>query len=157
MLAANCYDCHADEQMGGLRLDSREALLKGGRSGPALVPGDPDKSLLIQAVRQTSEKLKMPKGGRLKPDEIEALAEWVRAGRVMAHLRADDDARRLRRPPAAASAAPAAACLRHHAGAARVLVVSAAAQGAGARRRRTRRGRRPTSIASCWRGSSKRG
>ena len=64
--------------MACLRLDSREGLLKG-RSGPALVPGDPDKSLLIQAVRQTSEKLKMPKGGRLKPDEIDALAEWVRA------------------------------------------------------------------------------
>jgi len=47
VLAANCYDCHAEEQMGGLRLDSREVLLKGGRSGPALVPGDPDKSLLI--------------------------------------------------------------------------------------------------------------
>src|SRR6185503_7110552 len=38
ILAANCYDCHADERMGGLRLDSRDALLKGGRSGPALVP-----------------------------------------------------------------------------------------------------------------------
>src|SRR5438067_8651236 len=76
ILAANCYDCHTDEQMGGLRLDSRDAVLKGGKSGPAIVPGDPDKSLLIQAVRQTSEKLKMPKGGRLKPDEIDALAEW---------------------------------------------------------------------------------
>jgi hypothetical protein len=54
VLAANCYDCHADEKMGGLRLDSREALLKGGKSGPAIVPGDPEKSLLIQAVRQTS-------------------------------------------------------------------------------------------------------
>jgi mono/diheme cytochrome c family protein len=80
ILAANCYDCHADERMGGLRLDSRDALLKGGRSGPALVPGDPDKSLFIQAVRQTSEKLKMPKGGRLRPDEVDALSEWVRAG-----------------------------------------------------------------------------
>jgi mono/diheme cytochrome c family protein len=80
VLAANCYDCHTDEQMGGLRLDSREAMLKGGRTGPAIVPGDPDKSLLIQAVRQTSATLKMPKGGRLKPDEIDALAEWVRSG-----------------------------------------------------------------------------
>ena len=80
VLAANCYDCHTDEQLGGLRLDSREGLLKGGKSGPAIVPGDADKSLLIQAVRQTGEKLKMPKGGRLKPDEIDALAEWVRAG-----------------------------------------------------------------------------
>src|SRR5438093_1069301 len=81
ILAANCYDCHTDEHMGGLRLDSREALLKGGQSGqPAVVPGDPDKSVLIQAVRQTSEKLKMPKGGRLRPDEIDTLVEWVKAG-----------------------------------------------------------------------------
>src|SRR5437773_4914700 len=82
VLSANCYDCHGDMQMAGLRLDSRDGLLKGGRSGPAVVPGDPDKSLLIQAVRQTSETLKMPKGGRLKPDEIEALSEWVRAGAI---------------------------------------------------------------------------
>src|SRR5712671_6291461 len=47
VLAANCYDCHADEKMGGLRLDSRDGLLKGGNSGPAIVPGDPEKSLLI--------------------------------------------------------------------------------------------------------------
>src|SRR4051794_15479199 len=52
VLAANCYDCHADEKMAGLRVDSRDGLLKGGRSGPAIVPGDPEKSLLIQAVRQ---------------------------------------------------------------------------------------------------------
>jgi len=83
ILAANCYDCHTDERMGGLRLDSREAMLKGGRSGqPAVVPGDPDKSLMIQAVRQTSETLKMPKGGRLRPDEIDTLVEWVKAGAV---------------------------------------------------------------------------
>ena len=55
VLASNCYDCHADQRMGGLRVDSREALLKGGRSGAAIVPGDAEKSLLIQAVRQTNE------------------------------------------------------------------------------------------------------
>ena len=80
VLAANCYDCHTDEKMGGLRLDSREGLLKGGRTGPSIVPGDPDKSLLIQAVRQTREALKMPKGGRLRPAEIDALTEWIQAG-----------------------------------------------------------------------------
>ena len=80
VLAANCYDCHTDEKMGGLRLDSREGLLKGGRSGAAIVPGDPDKSLLIVAVQQTRANLKMPKGGQLKPAEVDALAEWVRAG-----------------------------------------------------------------------------
>jgi hypothetical protein len=82
VLAANCYECHTEMRNGGLRLDSREAMLKGGRTGPAIVPGDPDKSLLIQAVRQTNEKLKMPKGGRLAAGEIEALSEWVRAGAV---------------------------------------------------------------------------
>ena len=82
VLAANCYDCHSvdlDKPYGDLRLDSREALLKGGKSGAAIVPGDPEKSLLIRAVRQTGD-LKMPKGGKLKPDEIDALVEWVRAG-----------------------------------------------------------------------------
>ncbi len=82
VLAANCYDCHTEERFGGLRLDSREAMLKGGRSGPAIVPGDPDASLLIQAVRQTSDKLKMPKGGKLQPEEVAALVEWVKAGAV---------------------------------------------------------------------------
>jgi uncharacterized protein DUF1549/uncharacterized protein DUF1553/cytochrome c len=80
VLVENCYDCHAEQAYGGLRLDSREAMLKGGRSGPAIVPGDPEKSLLIQAVRQTSDTLKMPKGGRLKPEEVETLVDWVRAG-----------------------------------------------------------------------------
>src|SRR4051812_42005248 len=80
VLAANCYDCHTEERMAGLRVDSREALLKGGKSGPAIVPGDPDKSLLIEAVRQTRATLKMPKGGRLTAAEIDALAEWIKAG-----------------------------------------------------------------------------
>jgi len=80
VLAASCFDCHTDQQYGGLRLDSRDGMLKGGTSGPAIVPGDPEKSLLIQAVRQTSYKLKMPKGGRLKPEEVDALVEWVRGG-----------------------------------------------------------------------------
>jgi Protein of unknown function (DUF1549)/Protein of unknown function (DUF1553)/Planctomycete cytochrome C len=81
VLAANCYDCHTEEALGGLRLDSREAMLKGGKRGPAIVPGDPDASLMIKAIRQT-DALKMPKGGRLKPEEVESLAEWVKAGAV---------------------------------------------------------------------------
>src|SRR4051812_1590457 len=70
VLASNCYECHTEQRNGGLRLDSRDALLKGGRRGPAIVPGDPDKSLLIQAVRQTDDKLRMPKGGRLSPADV---------------------------------------------------------------------------------------
>jgi hypothetical protein len=53
--------------------------MRGGKSGAAIVPGDPDKSLLISAVRQTGE-LKMPMGGKLTTDEVNALVEWVQAG-----------------------------------------------------------------------------
>src|SRR5688572_24611406 len=82
ILAANCYECHAEQAKGDLRMDSREALLKGGESGPAIVPGDPDKSLLIQAVKQSDPSApRMPKDkSKLKPDDIEVLVEWVRAG-----------------------------------------------------------------------------
>ncbi len=80
VLANSCYACHTGSMLGGLRLDSRQAMLKGGKSGPSLVPGDPDNSLLIRAVRQTDDKLKMPMGGKLKDAEIEALVEWVKAG-----------------------------------------------------------------------------
>ncbi len=82
ILADNCYECHTDDDAeAGLHLDSREAFLKGGKSGPAIVPGDPDKSLMIVAVRQTSTTVKkMPKGGKLTADEVEALTEWVRTG-----------------------------------------------------------------------------
>ena len=81
MLATECYSCHTDSALGGLRLDSREAMLRGGKSGPALVPGEPDKSLLVLALRQSGE-LKMPKGGKLPQAQIDAIAEWVRAGAV---------------------------------------------------------------------------
>ena len=49
ILAKNCFACHASNAMGGLAVDSRQALLKGGKSGPAIVPGKPDESLLIQS------------------------------------------------------------------------------------------------------------
>ena len=55
VLANQCYSCHTDTHLGDLRLDSREAMLKGGKRGAALVPGDPDKSLFITAVRQTTK------------------------------------------------------------------------------------------------------
>jgi hypothetical protein len=80
ILATQCYSCHTSSKLGGLRLDSREALLSGGVSGPAITPGKPDESLLIRAVRQTEERLKMPMGGKLKPAEIEALTTWVKMG-----------------------------------------------------------------------------
>ena len=82
LFAANCYGCHTNSAMGGLRLDSAEAIAKGGGKGPAVVPGDPDKSLLIQLVRHTDPKQRMPMGNKLKDAEVAALAEWVKAGAV---------------------------------------------------------------------------
>src|SRR5437899_911140 len=80
VLAQQCFICHTNSKMAGLRLDSREDILKGGRSGPAIVPGEPDKSLLISAVRQTTD-LKMPKGAsRITDAQVADLATWVKDG-----------------------------------------------------------------------------
>ena len=80
LLAANCGECHgADEQWAGLRLDSRESMLGGGDSGAAIVPGDPEKSLLIAAVRQTGD-LQMPPDGKLADEQISILEKWVAIG-----------------------------------------------------------------------------
>jgi mono/diheme cytochrome c family protein len=76
----NCYGCHGQAASSGLRVDSMEGLLKGGNSGPAIIPGNPDKSLLVIAVRQTDNDLKMPKGDKLKPEEIALLENWVKQG-----------------------------------------------------------------------------
>ena len=81
LLVKHCYDCHTDDEKGELRVDSRESLLKGGEAGPAIVPGDPDGSLLIQAVRQQAGAPKMPKGkSKLLPGDIDTLVAWVKAG-----------------------------------------------------------------------------
>ena len=81
VLAQNCATCHNDTKAGGLRVMSREDLLKGGASGPALVPGDPDKSLLIAAVRRTNTALMMPKNGTpMNEVQIADLTKWVKEG-----------------------------------------------------------------------------
>jgi mono/diheme cytochrome c family protein len=80
VLAEHCLQCHgAKKQSGGLRLDSRAAILKGGDGGPAIVEGDPDKSLIVQAIRHQGE-LKMPEKGKLPDPAIEAVAHWVKIG-----------------------------------------------------------------------------
>src|SRR3954453_24188053 len=61
VLFDTCGECHTDDEKGDLRVDSRAALLKGGEHGPAIVPGDPDKSLLIQTIRREGDAPKMPK------------------------------------------------------------------------------------------------
>src|SRR5258708_37844829 len=68
--------------MGGLEMSGRNAILKGGKSGPAIVPGEPEKSLLLQAVAQTHERLKMPPQGKLAETEIADLRAWVKDGAI---------------------------------------------------------------------------
>src|SRR5438876_7990323 len=80
VLAKNCFACHTSSRMGGLEMSGREAILKGGKSGPAIVPGEPDKSLLVQAVAQTHERLKMPPQGKLAEAEIADLRAWIKDG-----------------------------------------------------------------------------
>jgi hypothetical protein len=83
-LADNCYACHSEKSkkpQGGLLLDSIEAMLKGGASGqPAVVLGDPEKSLLIKAIRYTDAKLQMPLGGKLPDQVIKDFEQWVKMG-----------------------------------------------------------------------------
>jgi mono/diheme cytochrome c family protein len=80
VLAQQCFACHTNSKMAGLRLDAIKDILAGGKSGPALVPGDPDKSLLISAIRQTG-KLAMPKGAvRLTDAQIADMTQWVKEG-----------------------------------------------------------------------------
>ncbi len=82
VLSKNCFACHTGSKLGGLQLDSREHLLKGGNSGPAIVPGQPESSLLILAVQRTHERIKMPPAGKLSDEEIAGLAAWVKMGAV---------------------------------------------------------------------------
>jgi cytochrome c553 len=81
VLSARCWACHAQTAMGGLRLDSREAMEKGGKSGPALVPGNSARSRLFQAVsRAAKDVLPMPPGPSLPASEVEALRKWIDEG-----------------------------------------------------------------------------
>jgi len=80
LLARNCFACHTSAHLGGLTLSSRRSLIQGGASGPAIVPGKPDASLLVQAIRQTHPRLKMPPTGKLKPEEIRDIEVWISEG-----------------------------------------------------------------------------
>lgn len=81
VLAAQCVKCHGvGKQEGGLRLDSRQAMLKGGESGPAVVPRDPANSLLLQAIRY--EELEMPPSGQLTARDIARFRHWIASGAV---------------------------------------------------------------------------
>jgi hypothetical protein len=83
LLVERCHECHSagsKKLKGGLYLDSRAGLLKGGDTGPALVPGGVEKSLLVKAVRWTDPDLSMPPKKKLPEEEISTIVEWIRRG-----------------------------------------------------------------------------
>ncbi|MFN9959366.1 MAG: c-type cytochrome domain-containing protein, partial [bacterium] len=83
VLVDTCFACHGGGKISGqLRVDSRDALLTGGESGGAVVPGKPDESLLIRAIRRHDDVSAMPpeKEKALRPDQVAAFEQWIRDG-----------------------------------------------------------------------------
>ena len=86
VLAEQCYQCHSAEAartgilMGRLQLDTREGVQLGGSRGPAVVPGQPDQSMLIEALEYTNRNLQMPPGGKLPDSVIADFVQWVTLG-----------------------------------------------------------------------------
>ncbi len=81
LLIKHCYDCHGEGEVdGGLAIDSREGILLGGDSGKAIVPGKPDDSLIIEAIRYKNEDMQMPPDGKISQAEIKVLEKWIRLG-----------------------------------------------------------------------------
>ena len=81
IFAENCYKCHSGTSgapKAGLELDWKGGWEKGGNYGPSIIPGDPEKSVLIQAVRYTDNDLQMPPTGKLSNDQINDLVSWIR-------------------------------------------------------------------------------
>ncbi len=93
LLAQNCYECHGSEkQKGLLRLDSRAAILTGGETGPALVPGQPEESRLIKGVSYADSDFQMPPKKRLSERQVADLREWIKLGAPWPESVAGDDA-----------------------------------------------------------------
>lgn len=82
LLVKHCYECHSQEGKvkGGLLLDRKEGWQKGGDAGPALVPGQPAKSLILHSVRYEDEDLQMPPKSKLLPEDIATLEQWIKMG-----------------------------------------------------------------------------
>jgi hypothetical protein len=97
VLVEHCFQCHsslAKSLKGGLRLDSVEAMRRGGDTGPAVVPGDVEASLLVKAVRYDDDVLRMPPKGKLPDTSVAVLAQWVRDGAIGPHATESADARK---------------------------------------------------------------
>ena len=82
ILTRRCLGCHNRElNNGSISFLDRDSLLKGGRRAPAIVPGSPEKSVLVDVLRHDGE-VQMPPGRKLPPREIRILTEWIRRGAV---------------------------------------------------------------------------
>ena len=83
VLVEQCYKCHsanAEKVKGGLLLDSRQGIVKGGEGGPVVVPGHPEKSRLIEAIRWTDPDTQMPPKKQLTPEQVRWFEAWVQMG-----------------------------------------------------------------------------
>ena len=81
LLAGSCYKCHGPKkEKGKLRLDRHERILGGGESGPAVVPGKPEESLVIKAVKYQDPDLQMPPKQKLSADQVSILVRWIELG-----------------------------------------------------------------------------
>ncbi len=90
VFVAHCFNCHSanTNSRGGLRVDDRNGLIAGGDRGPAVVPGDPEKSLLMQAIRHTHRELKMPPKEQLTEEQIADVARWIKDGAAWPEVQA---------------------------------------------------------------------
>lgn len=84
VLATHCYACHSSklkQPMGELALDTKEGVLRGGKSGvPAIIPGKPEESILIRAIEYDHKDLRMPPGKALPPQVVEDFKRWIKMG-----------------------------------------------------------------------------
>ncbi|MDE1163042.1 MAG: PSD1 and planctomycete cytochrome C domain-containing protein [Acidobacteriaceae bacterium] len=107
ILKSRCYDCHSKDTRaaGGLLLDDRESILRGGRSGPAAIADKPDESLLIERIITSDDKKRMPKGDDALPEaEIAALRAWVAHDLPWSELKAQQDVMEKSKTPLIATA-----------------------------------------------------
>jgi len=81
VLVEQCFSCHGEKkQQGGLRLDTRDLALKGNETGPAVIPGKPRESRLVQVLAHSPDDIQMPPKGKLPDDQIAAITKWVELG-----------------------------------------------------------------------------
>jgi hypothetical protein len=83
VLVERCHECHsadAGQPRGGLRLDSLDGMLRGGRSGSVIVPGKPEQSLLVLVITHDPTVAAMPPKGKLRPEQLQALRRWIQLG-----------------------------------------------------------------------------